>query len=130
MRLVRYRAVAPPSTVGLVAKITSEILSPFNRSINSFTLISSRPIPSKGESVPCSTWYLLELDDVLDRQEIIWALHNAEDLCSDDRPTDPAWVLICQIETDGAEMDLFLHFQDRLRQFLGIRETASEDMEG
>jgi len=47
-----------PSTVGLLARITSEIFSFRSLSSSSFIFRWSGPTPSKGEIAPCNTWYL------------------------------------------------------------------------
>src|SRR5207249_9010945 len=52
----RYSAVASPSTLGLVARITSVVSPPSSRTRSSLTLRSSGPMPSRGERAPSSTW--------------------------------------------------------------------------
>ena len=57
MSFVKYKLVASPSTDGFRARITSFILSSVNLFKSSLILISSAPIPSRGEIKPCKTWY-------------------------------------------------------------------------
>jgi hypothetical protein len=59
---------------------------------------------------------------VFNGDEVIGPFHDTEDL-SDSAfiSTDPTGILICQIETDGTEANLFLHIQNRSRQSLGLR---------
>jgi Na+/proline symporter len=54
-RAVPYIAVASPSTLGFVAKITSFTFPPTNLAKSSFIFISSGPIPFIGEIEPCNT---------------------------------------------------------------------------
>src|SRR5439155_1750426 len=49
-------AVAAPSTLGFVARITSVVSPTSSRTRSSLTLRSSGPMPSSGESAPSSTW--------------------------------------------------------------------------
>ena len=56
MSLAKYMAVASPSTVGLVAIMTSWTVS-FRRASSSLMHSCSAPTPSMGEIRPCSTWY-------------------------------------------------------------------------
>ncbi len=50
-------AVASPSMLGLVARITSVTPSASTRASSSFTRSCSGPMPSMGEIAPWSTWY-------------------------------------------------------------------------
>ncbi len=53
----RYRAVVSPSTVGLVARITSWTEPRDTRSTRLAIRSWSGPMPSIGEMAPMSTWY-------------------------------------------------------------------------
>ena len=50
--LAKKEAVASPAVVGLVARMTSSILSPWSRVKSLPIFKSSGPIPSKGERTP------------------------------------------------------------------------------
>ena len=55
--LEMYSAVASPSTLGLVATMTSMTSLPRSRrASSSATLSSLGPIPPSGSSTPCRTW--------------------------------------------------------------------------
>ena len=55
--LTRYRAVVSPSTVGLVARMTSRMPPRVTRSTRLAIRRLSGPTPSIGEMAPISTWY-------------------------------------------------------------------------
>ena len=54
--LARYIAVASPSRLGLVHRMTSFTPSASTRASSSRTRSCSGPTPSNGLSAPCSTW--------------------------------------------------------------------------
>src|SRR5205085_6663353 len=53
----RYKAVASPSTLGLVARIISSMPPSAARASRLLIFSSSGPIPCSGDSAPISTWY-------------------------------------------------------------------------
>ena len=63
----------------------------------------------------------LEFHGAFNGDEVIRTLHDTEDLLGPMIvPADPAGILVGQVETERAEVNLFLHIHDCLCQFLSL----------
>jgi hypothetical protein len=68
---------------------------------------------------------------VFDSDKVIRSFDNTEDLSGPPFIlTNPAGILIGQIETGRTKSDLFFHIQNRSGQLLSLRGAAPQNMEG
>ncbi|KXK02392.1 MAG: hypothetical protein UZ04_CHB001001685 [Chlorobi bacterium OLB4] len=118
---VRYKIVVSPSTFALSANITSETLFTSiraKRSISSLTLISSGPTPSRGEILPCRTWYNPLYSLVLSIAITSCGSSTTQifEVSRFFRITDSAYILFCNVTTNSAKLYSVFNVQQGFRK--------------